>query len=154
MMIARAATSTDLPELSRLWYEKMVLQQQSDHHLVLMPEAQSKWASTAVNWLANNRCSILVVEGESELLGYIIGWLQDAPTGFLPEEIGVVTDLMIDAHTHKSGVGRILLQSLRGWFIAQGIQQMVAHVPARLAVEQAFWQAQGTTEWMNIVWLR
>ncbi len=154
MITVRAASDSDLPELSRLWYEKMVLQQQSDKRFAFMPAAQSKWAETAAIWMTDKRCSIQVAESGDDLLGYVIGWVQDSPPGLLPQKIGAVTDLMVDPHSQRSGVGRSLLQASREWFSAQGIQHIVAYVAVRLAVEQAFWQAQGVTEWTNIVWLK
>jgi GNAT superfamily N-acetyltransferase len=154
MIRVRAAASSDLPELSRLWHEKMVLQQQSDSRLVLTPGARAKWADSAAHWLTDQRCCFQLAEDEGLLLGCIVGWLQDSPPGLLPEHIGAVTDLMVDAHSHRSGVGRLLLTALRDWFAAQGIQQIMAYVPARFAVEQAFWRAQGAAEWTTILWLK
>ena len=154
MTIVRAAAGTDLPELSRLWHEKTILQQQSDRYIVLTPAAHKQWLEEAATWVENERCVIYVAQGEQELLGYIIGWIQDAPPGLAHSRLGAVTDMMVDAHSQKSGVGRLLLQTLREWFRNQGIQQLIAYVPAHLAVEQAFWQAQGVAEWMNVVWLK
>ncbi len=154
MTIVRAATDTDLPEISRLWHEKTILQQQSDRRIALTPAARTQWSEAAAVWLNNERCSILVAEGERELLGYIIGWVQEAPPGLIQSRLGAVTDMMVDAHSQKGGVGRLLLSSLRDWFHTQSVQQLIAYVPARLAVEQAFWQAQGAAEWMNILWLK
>jgi GNAT superfamily N-acetyltransferase len=154
MIIVRAAASSDLPELSRLWHEKMVLQQQADSRLVLMQKARTKWTESAAQWLTDKRCCFQLAEDEGLLLGYIVGWLQDSPPGLLPERIGAVTDLMVDAHSQRSGVGRLLLTALRDWFTGKGIQQLIAYVPARFAVEQAFWRSQGAAEWMTILWLK
>jgi GNAT superfamily N-acetyltransferase len=154
MITVRAAASSDLPELSRLWYDKMVLQQQSDSRLVLMPGARSKWAQSAAEWLTNKRCCFQVAQDEDLFLGYIIGWLQDSPPGLMPAQIGAVTDLMVDAHSQRGGVAGLLLKTLREWFMSQGIQQLIAYVPARFAVEQAFWRSQGAAEWTTILWLK
>jgi GNAT superfamily N-acetyltransferase len=154
MITVRTAAENDLSELSRLWYEKMALQQQSDKRFAFALQPQTKWVETASHWLSDKRCTVLVAENNNDLLGYVIGWIQDTPPGLLPEKIGAVTELMVDPHSQHSGAGRLLLQAIREWFSAQGIQHSIAYVSSRLAVEQAFWQAQGTTEWINIVWLK
>src|SRR4051794_14233491 len=128
MIIVRPATDTDLPELSHIWYEKMVLQQQSDNHFALISGARSKWIEAATLWLRDYNCVIRVAESNGILLGYAVGWVQDAPPGLLPEKLGAITDMMVDTHSTQKGVGRLLLESLREWFASRGIQQLTAIV--------------------------
>jgi GNAT superfamily N-acetyltransferase len=152
MIIVRNATGSDLPELSRLWQEKLILQQQADYPVGL--ESSAKWIEAAGIWLADEHCVIHVAQAGSDLVGYIIGWVQNSPPGLFQETMGAVTDLVVDAHSHHSGVGRQLLASLREWFAQLGITTIIAYVPAHLAVAQAFWRAQGAAEWTNILWLK
>jgi GNAT superfamily N-acetyltransferase len=64
-----------------------------------------------------------------------------------------VIDLVVEAHGQPEGVGRLLFEALRKWFQEQGIQEIVAHVPHRQVVDQAFWRALGATEWVDLMWL-
>lgn len=150
----RAATSSDIPRLTELWQEKMTLQQQYDQRLRLMPDAGVQWSAALGEWLIEAACAVFVIERDAHILGYVIGRIEPTTPGLLPERIGVVSDIAFDAHSTQGGLGRALLQPLREWFAAQGVEQIVAQVPRRSAVEQAFWRALGATEWMNVMWLK
>lgn len=150
----RPAQSSDIPEMARLWYDKTVLQQQFDRRFTLPPDGQARWMAGAAYWLRDADCSIFVADHEEVLIGYIVAWIQVGPPGMSPERIGVVTDLAIHAHGQHGGAGRLLLQPVREWLMAQGISHIIAHVPSRQAVEQAFWRALGATEWLDSLWMK
>jgi ribosomal protein S18 acetylase RimI-like enzyme len=150
----RAATQTDLPELTRLWHEKMVLQQQFDRRLTFAPDSAAKWAEAAADWLAQAECGLFVAQRDAQLIGYVIGSIGLTLPGLLLDQIGYVTDISVDAHSHQGGLGRRLLTALREWFAARDIQQIVAFVPHRSTVEQAFWRAQSGAEWIDLMWIK
>ncbi len=150
----RSAGPADIPEMARLWYEKTVLQQQFDRHFALLPGGQSRWMTRMEQWLADSDCAIFVAERGDHLVGYVVTWIQSAPPGLSPERFGVVTELTIDAHGQQGGAGRMLLQPVREWLAARGVSSLIAHVPRRQAVEQAFWRALGATEWLDALWLK
>jgi GNAT superfamily N-acetyltransferase len=137
----RPAQAADIPQMTMLWYEKMILQQQSDRRLKLLPDARA-------------RCRMIVALREGEIVGYIIGWIQASAPGLAPERIGVVTDIAVGAHSYQGGLGRLLLESLRNWFCEQEIKHLMAHVPRRQPVEQAFWRAMGATELTDVMWIK
>jgi GNAT superfamily N-acetyltransferase len=153
-IIIRAATSADLPELTRLWHEKTIIQQQFDRRFSLLPDGAVRWSSAVENWLRTDQCAVFVAEREGSLLGYIIGWVKPAAPGLMPEQIGVVDDMSVDAHSHESGLGRQLFAPLVEWYLERGITHLVTHVPHRQAVEQAFWRAQGAVEWVDLMWVK
>jgi hypothetical protein len=150
----RPVTQADLPQLSRLWYEKAALQYPSDSRFQLALDGQARWEAAVAAWLGNAAYSLWTAEREATLLGYIIGQIEPSPPGLIPERIGVIRELTVDLHGNARTVGQLLLEALRGWFAAQNIRHTIAYVPPRQAVEQAFWGAQGATEWMNILWLK
>ncbi|HEX2906639.1 MAG TPA: GNAT family N-acetyltransferase [Phototrophicaceae bacterium] len=153
-MSLRLATAADIPALSRLWHEKMILQQQFDRRLSLNADAVAAWEQGVVGWLGDERCAIYVGGDETDVFGYIIGWIQANPPGVLPEQLGAITDLTLDAHRYQGGLGRMLVGALRGWFAERGVMQLVAYVPARHAVGQAFWRSLDATEWIDLLWLK
>jgi GNAT superfamily N-acetyltransferase len=153
-VIVRAATQTDLPELTRLWHEKMVLQQQFDRRLTLTPDSAVRWAEAAADWLSQPDCGVFVAQRDTQLIGYVIGSAGLTLPGLLFDRFGCITDLAVDAHSHQGGLGRLLLSALHEWFSARGIQQMIAYAPHRSTVEQAFWRAQGGAEWIDLLWIK
>lgn len=149
----RPARSADIPALAVLWYEKRVIQSQSDRRFRVQSQGVKDWSAALESWLADPGCYVLVAQGEDELFGYIIGWVQPNPPGIVPDKVGAVTELVVGAHSYQNGLGRVLLQPLREWFQQQGINQMVAYVHHRQPIEQAFWRALGATEWIDLMWM-
>src|SRR5690242_2053006 len=135
VLTIRAATLTDLPELTRLWHEKMILQQQFDRRFVLMPDAQSAWASAVSAWLADPNCRIEIACRNDTVVGYAIAWIRSTIPGVRPAYLGHIDDMVIDAHNPRGGIGQQLLDALKIWFHERDIQNVVAHVQHVGAVE-------------------
>ena len=153
-VIIRPANTADIPKMSMLWHEKITLQQQSDRRLKLLPDSRVRWSAEIDKWLKNDCCRMNVAVREDEAVGYIMGWIQPNAPGLSPERIGVITDIAVGVHSYQSGLGRLLLESLRTWFCEQEIRQLIAHVPSRQPVEQAFWRALGATELTDVMWIK
>jgi GNAT superfamily N-acetyltransferase len=154
LLTIRAAILTDLPELTRLWHEKMVLQHQFDRRFTLMSNAKTVWTQTVSEWLSDSNCRIIIADHNDIFIGYAIGWIRPATPGVLPMYIGCVEEIVVDPHSHHGGVGRQLLEGLKEWFVERDIQNVVAYVPRLGAVEQAFWRAQGAVEWVDLMWIK
>ncbi len=150
----RRAEQSDIPELSRLWLEKMTLYRQFDRRFALANEGRAAWESRLLEWLVDPSCAVLVHPLDDSLLGYIVGWVQDAPPGIVPTRFGAVTDMALDSHRYQGGAGRALVNALRDWMFERGIKQLIVYVPYRSTVEQAFWRSMGATEWMDVMWLK
>jgi ribosomal protein S18 acetylase RimI-like enzyme len=150
----RAAKAHDIPRLAELWHEKMVLQQQFDPRYRLMPDSSERWSGAMAEWLNNPLCAVFVAEADNTLFGYSIGWIRDTLPGLLPEREGVITDLCIDPHSGQHSLGRKLVYPLHQWFQAQTITHIVAQVPHRSPVEQAFWRGMGATAWLELMWIK
>lgn len=148
------ATLNDLSTLADIWYENKVLNQQSDAGLVLVQGAKDCWMEEAHQWLANPRCRIWVASRDAVLLGYLVTWLQEMPSGFSPQTVGCVTEIALDLHTPSGGAGQALLNAARDWLTNQGINSIIAHVPHRQPVQQAFWRGQGARDWVDLMWLK
>lgn len=150
----RKATSEDIRALAALWQEKRTLLQQSDRRFRIAADARRQWELSAQNWLCDQRCAIYVAEKETTLHGFIVGWLPAGIPALSPEMPGLITELVIDAHTYQGGLGRMLLQALREWFHAHGMERMAVFAPHNAPVEQAFWRALGAVEWVDLMWIR
>ncbi|MEO8397359.1 MAG: GNAT family N-acetyltransferase [Chloroflexota bacterium] len=147
----RAATVIDLPALAHLWHEKMVLQ--ADHRTLPAPNARDLWMAAAHTWLSDARCGFFAAERDQEVIGYIVGWLQPMP-GLVPEQIGLITEIAIDAHGYHGGVGRALVAALRNWFSGKGASKIAIWTPHYDAVSQAFWRSLGAAEWVDVLWIK
>jgi GNAT superfamily N-acetyltransferase len=142
----RVAAATDLPRLAELWQEKRVLLNQSDPRFALSPGGQAQWASAAAEWLADARCAVLVAEHEGQVLGYVVGWLESGMPA-ITERVGAVSEIAIDAHSYRGGLGRALVQALRTWFQERGVEHMVVSPTYAGA---GFLAGVGASPWLDV----
>jgi hypothetical protein len=154
LLTVRPANIKDLPDLTRLWHEKMILQQQFDRHFTLMRDAKVVWAVAVAEWITNSACSVQIASQADIVVGYAIGWIRPGPPGISPSHIGWIEEMVVDAHSPHGGVGKSLLAALKEWFREREIQNVIAAVPRLSAVEQAFWLAQGAVEWVDLMWIK
>lgn len=146
----RLVTPADLPVLVDIWHERALIQQQR-----LLPDARSRWSAAALGWLDDPDVRILTAEtDEGQLAGYIVGRIQAAAPGTLPEWQGVVTEMAIDAHQYHRGAGRQMVEALRQWFASRQINRILVMVSPRSPVEQAFWRGLGASKWMEVLWIK
>ena len=109
--------------------------------------------AAAQTWLDDARCGFFAAERDGELVGYVVGWLQPMP-GLVPQQIGLITEIGIDAHGYHGGMGRALVSGLREWFTGQGAAQTVVWTAHYDAVSQAFWRSLGAAEWVDVLWIK
>ena len=147
--ITRPAQAADIPLLSEYWYDKMVLAQQMNAPLRLLPDARTRWEKTAQRWAKKRDVSFIVAEKDGDCAGCIVGAIMPNAPGLAPENIGRVWQLVIDLHTPQRGAGRVLLGALRQRFATNDVTQIRVDVMPHLAVERAFWQAQGARPYRN-----
>lgn len=107
----------------------------------------------ADSWLDDARIGFFVATRDDDVIGYIVGQLQPMP-GIAPEQIGLITDITLDAHGYHGGAGRALVNTLKDWFGAQGASHTAVWTPHFDAVGQAFWRSLGASEWMDILWIK
>lgn len=153
-LTVRPATTTDIPRLALLWYEKTVLQQQADPRLRLAPDAAAKWSAAAQGWLEDETRAVFVASSADLPVGYLVAAVENNAPGLLPERIGTLLDLALDAHGYHAGAGRALVNAARDWLRAQGIEQAKVTISRRHAVEQAFWRALGAKDWFDCLWMK
>ena len=129
----------------------MALLRQVDSRLAPASRDVTEWQQALTGWLEDERCAVYLAESGHEAAGYMIGWLQAAPPGVMPEHYGMITELALDLHTYHGGIGRQLVEALRGWFASHGVSRFVVYVACRHATEQAFWRALGGREYMHLM---
>jgi hypothetical protein len=152
-LTTRRTLPADLPLLSAIWHEKTLLLSELDPRFRVEGSPRDQWERAAVAWLEDSRCILVTAEHETVPVGYLVGCVQSAPPGVQPQVLGLISDLALDLHGYYPGAARLLVESARTWFETQGVSQLVANVPKRSAIEQAFWRAQGASQWMEWLWI-
>lgn len=149
MFDTRMSAPADIPALVELWHERALRLR-----LRLASDARERWSVAARNWMDDADVGIFVAESGGQLVGYIIGRVQPASAGLMPERNGVISEIALDVHQYHSGVGRLLVEAVRTWFRNRNIDQILVLVPQHSPVEQAFWRGLGVVKWMEVLWIK
>ncbi len=154
-VVVRAATRNDLPEMLHLWREMM------DFHAAVeprfrplpVPDGEAAWTRHLDGrvWDAENWC-VLVAERDGQLVGQIVGVLQEAIPVFEAGRYGYVTDIVVAPEMRRSGVGQALFAALEDWFRQRGASHLQLQVAHHNAASQAFWRAMGCIDYMDTLW--
>jgi hypothetical protein len=93
--------------------------------------------------------------GPLAFLGCIIGRSENNHVGLLPEQYGIVEQVILDLHSphkRKNAVTE-LLEALKTHFRQKGISHIMVRVPTYSPVEQGFWRGLGLTHLEDTFWM-
>ncbi len=153
-IICRRAQADDLSMLSGIWHEKLTILAGADKRYMPTSDAGARWLEAAMLWLSDETCAMFVACADDRPIGYALGAVQSAPPGLSYPLMGAITQMAIDPHGYYGGAARMLVEAIRNWFGERDVKRVVVYVPHRSPAEQAFWRAYGTSEWMDILWLK
>lgn len=152
-MELRPTQITDLDSITHLWSERIALLQQSDSYFTPLPNAMQVWQHQAHLWTMDDTIGFFVAEEESEIRGFVVVKIVDAPTGFRPERIGRIIEIGHSLHDNTVGLGRGLIEVATVWLKRQDTHILTIDVPARYPVEEAFWRGVGAKLRFNQFWM-
>lgn len=153
-MVTREATLSDLDTLGTLWLTNAKLQAEYDGRFCPSTDGLVRWMDWARSWLANDLYTvILVAERDDYVLGYIAVQIEGGRPGMLPERVGRVREMVVDQHDGE-GVGTVLVDAAKNWFYDRYVSVVLADVPRRASVQQAFWRAIGATVHMEVMYVK
>jgi hypothetical protein len=155
--VVRVATPADADKMLAVWQETADMLAKVDSRYRLAPDAAVRWQESLHTMLNRQDIAVFVAEStvrEGHILGYIVGSVVPNMPTFAVQRIGLVSDLAVDSHGKVGGIGRSLFDAQATWFREQGIQHVLALVPHRHAIAQAFWRALGATTLLDQMWLK
>ncbi|RUN78305.1 GNAT family N-acetyltransferase [Sphingomonas sp. TF3] len=137
-VVVRPAIATDAPALGRLGAMLVALHHGFDPARFIA--AQDSTARGYGAYLDSQRkwpdVLVLVAVRGAVVLGYAYGAIEGTDFMALRGPAGVLYDLMVDPAHRRQGVGRMLLDAVRAYFVARGAPQMLlmtatANTPAQ-----------------------
>ncbi len=151
----RPGDEKDMPAMLRLWREMMDFHAQVEPRFrpAPAPAGEQAWEKHVRDdiWGREDWC-VFVAEKEGELIGQIMGTLRDPYPVFKPGRYGYVTDIVVDPAVRRGGVGQALFEALKAWFRERGASHLELQVAHNNLVSQAFWRAEGCTDYMDALW--
>ncbi|MBK8025625.1 MAG: GNAT family N-acetyltransferase [Chloroflexi bacterium] len=144
-VIIRAAETSDMDAIARMWMELV------DHHQLLDPrlppaakDGARRYAVRLEERLDDPTTRVLIAEADGKVAGYILAMIVDMLSDlFMQETTGFVADIYVRPELRGLGIGRALVESLQDWFRESGVRYYEWHVASENAEGKAFWESLG-----------
>ena len=150
----RPATPNDAERLSLIWRESMDTLTRLDPRVQVAPDGTDRWREAfLVDLRRADRHTVIAARGLKVVAAMTGAILPNTP-GMLPERIGAVILLIVDAHGQGGGIGTEMFRALSEWFAANAISSVTVEVPTREPIAQAFWRALGASEITDKMWVK
>jgi GNAT superfamily N-acetyltransferase len=142
----RPAVAADAETLGVLWRDTVETLTRLDRRLKLAPNAVDRWREAFVAGLSRaDQYSVVAVRDRAIIAGMTGQIIPNAP-GFLPEKMGLISELIVDSHGRGGRIGTQLYEALGAWFSSHDVTLIEARVPAANPIAQAFWRALGAAD--------
>ena len=151
----RQARPEDLEEVLRLWVGMVEFHADQDPALRMRtdPEALESMRTYLRTGLESPDSRILVAEipDAPGLAGFLFAHIRTISPLAVPSTAGFISDIYVDDHLRRHGIGRELFLAARDWFRERG--QLIIRLNAAAAnpTSQAFWRALGMRELMLLM---
>jgi ribosomal protein S18 acetylase RimI-like enzyme len=149
-ILIRAATAADAPVIGKMWIELVAYHRKLDDRMpVAAPDGAARYASRIESSLDDTHTKVLVAEDNGKLIGYVMGVLVDLmPETFEGERGGFLADIFVQPEQRHKGIGKALVDALRRWFLARGIDHLEWYVASANTDGIAFWRSVGGSDVM------
>jgi ribosomal protein S18 acetylase RimI-like enzyme len=139
----RLANRADVPGITAIWIEGMVVHADLDPRFPLAPDAKEKFIAYLTEVLQDKNAIVFVAEATSQILGYCLARVSQHPAVFSKPTYGYINDLFVSSGHRRKGVGKALFDAIARSLRDRGIKSLeVALVPGN-AMASAFWRKQG-----------
>jgi ribosomal protein S18 acetylase RimI-like enzyme len=151
--LVRTAEERDVEAIVGLWREFVRFHQELDDRVRTRGGSADSFADLVRSLLESDRDRVIVAEAaDGCLMGYAIGNDRDTALGRGPGRYGFVSDIYVDERHRREGVARALFSDLEHWFKERGLTSVELGVLHVNTVGQAFWRAQGLTDFVDRLW--
>jgi ribosomal protein S18 acetylase RimI-like enzyme len=149
-VLIRAAVAADVRAIGDMWLQLVAYHRVLDDRMpIAAPDGAARYASRIESSLDDSHTKVLVAEDEGKLVGYVMGVLVDLmPETFEDERGGFLADIFVLPEQRRKRVGEALVEALRHWFLARGIDHFEWYVASTNVDGIAFWRSVGGSEVM------
>ncbi len=153
--IGRPARPEDLDEILRLWVQMVEFHAERDPalHMRTDAEALESMRTYLRAGLENPDSRLLVAEipHAPGLAGFLFAHIRTISPLSVPPTAGFVSDICVDDHLRRHGIGQELFLAARDWFRERGQTIVRLNVATTNPLSQAFWRALGLQELMLLM---
>ncbi len=126
----RRATAEDYEALCRLFDEVDALHRDHLPELFRKPDGPVREPAYFLGLVADESVGLFVAEAGDRLVGFVCAAIKNAPPVpiFVPRCFAVVDTLGVTADFQRQGIGRMLMDAVEGWAVAEGADSIELNV--------------------------
>lgn len=126
----RKATAGDYNSLCELFDEIDALHRDNLPHIFQKPGGAAREQEYYAGLIADENVTLLVAEAGGKLVGFVHAVLRDTPAFriFLPRRYIVVDGIVVKSEFQNRGIGKILMDKIQEWAIANGATSIELNV--------------------------
>ncbi|MCK5689243.1 GNAT family N-acetyltransferase [Myxococcota bacterium] len=142
-ILIRHARESDLPFLVPIWEELMAFHNENSQDFELHPDATERWTQQARAALHNQTSVLLVAEYELEVVGFCLGWITRNAVIYAEEEVGYISELVVNPSARRKGLGHALLDKTTLFFRERGLKTLQLSTAIWNKDARALWESAG-----------
>ena len=141
----RKATADDYGPLCELFNEVDALHRDNLPRIFQLPNGPAREKDYYLGLIADENVALLVAEADGQLVGFIHGYVRDAPTFpvLLPRRYVVVDEVVVRSSFQDRRIGRSLMDEMQAWAIAKGAASIELNVYEFNQTAIAFYERLG-----------
>lgn len=145
-MHIRLAQIEDLPQIVLLGRSLLDLHKEYDNDYYQLEENFDGLFGNWVRGQLNNLSQFIIVAQNStdnKISGFISGFVKPLFPWFKTKSVGHISYLVIDESYQKQGVGKLLEDAARNWFVEKNIHFLELYVDEKNPIGQKAWSSYG-----------
>lgn len=144
-IVIRGVTLDDADILSEMWLALVAYHQTLNEDLPGASQGgEIRYSRRILERLDDPFTRALIAEVDGQPVGFVLGMIVDLmPDIFAQEPTGFLADIYVEPEFRRLGVGRKLVNALRGWFRQQQVKFFDWHVASHNPEGLAFWRSVG-----------
>lgn len=95
------------------------------------------------NRLEDENCRSLCATIENNIVGFVVGIIQENGPLLSPDRVGYVSIMVVDKEHRRSGIGTSLWNELRRWFVSNNIKYFELYTEFGNKLSSSFWANRG-----------
>lgn len=139
----REAKESDRARVAELFKEMFDFHGQRDPHFTRTESGHNIFANWFVKQIEEDLSLPLVADVGGEVVGYSLGIIRKHPPVFTRRDYGEVNDIAVTERCRRQGIGQLLFEKTRAWFLYNGIHRIETRVATANELSLAFWQKMG-----------
>ena len=145
------ATVRHIPEIMILWKDLMDYHNDLDLFFTRRKEGHINFKMHLMECIKSDDACVFIAEEKGEVLGYILGKIEQYPPVFETEKYVEIYDMYVKKSFRRQKIGSQLVNQLVDFFKKKGVTRIEMKVSSKNKTGILFWKKQGFDEYMKLM---